>query len=319
MASPVLSRAVASLLAAALATCSAPAPGAPRSAAGGADPAPPETQRRAPSAAGQWPDDPPTGFMKKVALESMTKHPRAFYHLGVPDDYTPEKAWPLMVLLHGGPHAGADNLVPFFRRGLTAKGVINVYPQCLTPQLLAWNYPHEMAYVLRIIRQVGRTYRVDDRRIYLVGHSMGGGGAWCQGAVLRDVWAGIAPLSAWYGASPRPKAEWYKGLPIYIIHGEKDRHVPVQNAHLAMRDLKRIGHAEHVYVELEGVGHGFFHPWKEVGAPEIGKLVAWLLAHRRPRPANLAAAAESLAAWGKPFGWSPTGSPVGGYEQDESP
>ncbi len=263
------------------------------------------------------PKDPPTGFMKKVRLEALSDHPRAFFHLDVPAEYTTEKAWPMMVLLHGGPAAGADNLVPFFRRGLEAKGVIQVYPQCLRPQLLAWNYPHEMAYVLQIIRQVGETYRVDPRRIYLTGHSMGGGGAWAQGAVLRDIWAGIAPLSGWYGAQPRPRPEHLTGLPIYIIHGDKDRNVPVANARLAVQDLNRLGHKDFVYRELEGVGHGIFAPWDKVGAPEIGQMVAWLLARQRPAPANLADATRALAEWGKPFGWTPTGGPIGVYADEK--
>ncbi len=263
---------------------------------------------------GDWPADAQTGFQKNVHVEVMKEHPRALFHLSVPKDYTPEKAWPLFILLHGS-NADAGNMVPFFRRGLEEKGVISVYPQSLTKQMLAWNYPHEMANMIQIIRQLGKTYRIDDRRIYLAGHSMGGGGAWCQGAVLRDLWAGIGPLSGWYAATPRPDARRYLGLPIYFIHGAKDKNVPVQLSRMADADLKKLGHKDYVYVELEKAGHGVFDPWKTVGAPELGKMVAWLLAHKRPAPANLAAATASLAAWGKQFGWTPTGTPVGAYRE----
>lgn len=266
---------------------------------------------------GKWPADAPTGFHKKVKLDVMAKHPRAYYHIAIPEKYTREKQWPLFILLHGGPHgAGADNMVPFFKGGLMKRGVISVYPMALEEQLLAWNYPHEMAYILQIIRQVGTTYRIDPKRIYLTGHSMGGGGAWAQGAVLRDTWAGIGPMSGWFKPTPAPDVKLYKGLPIYILHGEKDRAVPVRLSRMADSALKKIGHKDYVYRELEGVGHGVFAPWKKVGAPEIGKMVAWLMAHERPKPANLKAAMVRLAKWGKAFGWTPTGSPVGSYEDD---
>jgi predicted peptidase len=265
-----------------------------------------------------------TGRIDKVRLAG-TKNKNAWFHLAVPKQYDPKQAWPLMIVLHGGPGGrGPDDIVSFFRGGLQAQGVISVYPKSLVKQLLDWNYPHTGAYLLAIIRQVARTYRIDPRRIYLVGVSMGGGGAWAYGAIFRDVWAGIGPISGWYRPNPFPSAKRLKSLPIYCLHGQKDRAVPAQRSRMAVSELKKLGHEvlqlekledlakvgseTMVYREVPGARHNVFVPWKSQGRAELGKLVGWLLAQKRKEPADLDAAAKALAEWGKPFGWSPGGT-----------
>ena len=160
---------------------------------------------------GGWPKDAKTGAINKVPLVGAD-NAEAWFHLAVPANYSPEKAWPLMIVLHGGPGGrGPDDIVSFFRGGLTAKGVISVYPQAMERKLLAWNYPHESARLIATIRQVARGYRIDPCRTYLVGVSMGGGGAWANGAVLHDIWAGIGPIAGWFGPTPAPAASGDSG------------------------------------------------------------------------------------------------------------
>lgn len=272
-----------------------------------------------------------TGSVGKVAVEGA-KDDGAWFHLAVPEGYSPERQWPLMIVLHGGPGGrGPDDIVSFFRGGLTEKGVINVYPNGIKRQLLEWNYPHAGAYLLAIIRQVTRTYRVDPCRIYLVGTSMGGGGAWAQGAVLRDVWAAIGPIAGWYQPSPAPPAEWLKEQRIYCLHGEQDNAVPVSRSHQAVRAMQQLGHkvlelkdldelnadvkATMIFREVPGGQHNVLVPWDSQGRFELGKMIGWLLTQRRPQPADLDAAEKSLAQWGqKQFDWTP-GDVLGTYAE----
>jgi predicted esterase len=271
---------------------------------------------------GGWPADANTGAINKVALAGVDKA-QSWFHLAVPKNYSPQKAWPLMIVLHGGPGGQADDIVSFFRGGLTAQGVISVYPQAMENRLLDWNHPDESARLIAIIRQVARTYRIDPCRIYLVGCSMGGGGAWANGAVLRDIWAGIGPIAGWYAPSPAPPAEWLKGMPIYCLHGQDDAAVPVSRARLALEEMKKIGHdvlvvekledfkaigkETFVYREVPGGGHNVLLPWQQQGSRELAKMIGWLLAQKRPAPADIPAAQKSLAEWGKRFGWTPDG------------
>ena len=279
--------------------------------------------------AGGFPQKPPTGALNRVPLAGL-KNDRAWFHLAVPPNYSPDQAWPLMVVLHGGPGGGPDDVVSFFRGGLTAKGVINVYPNALDDRLLTWNYPHSGAYLLAIIRQVAQTYRVDPCRIYLVGVSMGGGGTWANGAVMPQVWAGLGPIAGWYQPNPPPPAAGLKGRYIYCLHGALDAAVPAARSRIALAEMKALGHRvlevtdlakfdkigdeTMVYREVPNGQHNVLLPWPTQGKFELGKMIGWLLAHRRATPADLPAAEKSLAEWGKQFQWTPGGGGAGREE-----
>jgi len=303
-------------------------------ASGATPPASAPASRPAPKdfagSAGGFARDAKTGAINKVAVEGANEK-AAWFHLAVPQAYTPDRAWPLMIVLHGGPGGnGPDDIITFFRGGLLAQGVISVYPNAIQKQVLEWNYPHEGANLIAIIRQVAKTYRVDPSRIYLVGVSMGGGGTWATGAVMRDVFAGLGPVAGWYQPTPAPPAEWLKGVPIYCLHGEKDSAVPVNRAQLALKDMKRIGHEvlevanladfkaigkeTMVYRVVPGGQHNVLLPWATQGRLELGKMIGWLLAQKRSAPADLEAAEKALADWGKKFGWEP-GGVLGKYRE----
>lgn len=279
-----------------------------------------------------WPKEAETGFQKKVWLlaeSGKALHKKAWFHLSVPKAYTPDKAWPVAVILHGGPGGKPDDIVGFFRGGMDAQGVISVYPNAMVHQLLEWNYPHSAAYTLSILKQIAHTYRIDASRLYLMGVSMGGGGTWVQGALGREVWAAIGPISGWFGASQSPDTALLKDMPIYIMHGKKDRQVPAllsRRAVAALKALKRdvkvceetpkpadIANAACVYREIADGKHNCFLPWKKHGQVELGLMVSWMLQQRRDTPADLDKAMQRIADHGRKFGWHRQGSPVGNY------
>lgn len=284
--------------------------------------------------AGGWKADAPRGDQQRAV--PGIERPGARYLLAVPPGYTPEQAYPLWIVLHGS-GARPEDMAGVFRGGLTQRGAISVFPAALDRRLLEWNHPDEGMWLVRIVLDVAATYRIDPQRVYLAGHSMGGGGTWAMGAVLADLWAGLGPMAGWYAATPRPDPAWLDGLPIYCLHGDQDRNVPVEMSRMAMEALGRRKRAlrtftarpeakdlvglDVVYRELPGVAHNCFQPWKELGAPEVGVLVGWLSAQRKARPADLQAATARLAQWGKQFGWSPEGGPLGRYadERTEAP
>ena len=281
-----------------------------------------------------WPKEPETGFQKKVWLladSGKALHKNAWFHLSVPKGYSPDKAWPVVVILHGGPGGKPDDIVGFFRGGMDAQGVISVYPNAMVHQLLEWNYPHSAAYTLSILKQIARTYRLDPSRLYLMGVSMGGGGTWVQGALGREVWAALGPISGWFGASLSPDTTLLRDMPIYIMHGKKDRQVPALLSHravAALQALKRevkvcketpepadVADDTCVYREIAEGKHNCFLPWKKHGQVELGLMVSWMLRHRRDSPADLDKAMQRIAEHGRKFGWHPEGSPVGNYGQ----
>jgi predicted peptidase len=84
--------------------------------------------------------------------------------------------------------------------------------------------------VMNVLDLMKKEFNVDDRRIYLVGHSMGGAGALFLGIKHKDIWAAVAASSAAVRTNLHTpdELEQATGLPIMFMHGDADRAVPVQ-------------------------------------------------------------------------------------------
>ena len=107
---------------------------------------------------------------------------------------------------------------------------------------------------LHVLEFVTKEYGVDPERIYLFGHSAGGAGTWHLGQKYPEKWAGVAASAAPTRADGFP-FDRLKGMPILVLHGDKDDEVPVtmsRNMDKAMKDRGQ----EHTYLEVAGATHG---------------------------------------------------------------
>ncbi|MCC6546967.1 alpha/beta fold hydrolase [Candidatus Sumerlaeota bacterium] len=105
--------------------------------------------------------------------------------------------------------------------------------------------------VWEALDDVRKDLPIDEDRIYLIGHSMGGWGTWNLAASKPDVFAAIVPMSAWAPLDLLGNVEYLNPL---IIHGDKDPAVDVQRSRDADAVLTELG-IPHKYIELPGVGH----------------------------------------------------------------
>ena len=105
--------------------------------------------------------------------------------------------------------------------------------------------------VLQVLSRMRRDYKVDDRRIYLLGHSMGAIGAWSLEAKLPALWAAVA---AFAGTGTPSSAARFKDIPQYVVHGDADPTVPVSGSRTMVAEMKKLG-TEVTYVEVPGGGH----------------------------------------------------------------
>ena len=64
--------------------------------------------------------------------------------------------------------------------------------------------------VMEVLRLMKADYKVDESRIYLIGHSMGAIGTWALGAKYPDIWAALVPFS---GVGAPTLAETHEGHP----------------------------------------------------------------------------------------------------------
>jgi predicted esterase len=207
-----------------------------------------------------------------------TVQPYRFY---VPANYDAKNKWPMIVALHG--MGGDEN--SFFtgydngaiRRVAEERGYIVVCPKGRGPYSMYLASAERD--VIDVINEMKRDFSIDDDRVYLMGHSMGGYGSWSIAVDNPDLFAAIAPISG--GGTPfsRPKLKAIAHVPWVVVHGDKDPTVPVEESRKMVKAGKELG-AEIKYIEVPGGSHG------DVVVPEFKDIFDWFDAHkRRPKAA----------------------------------
>jgi predicted peptidase len=107
-----------------------------------------------------------------------------------------------------------------------------------------------------VLALVKAEFNVDERRTYLLGHSMGGQGALYLGVKYAPTWAAIAAIAPAVERSPSPNIlESVKAMPIILVHGDADPSVPVASTRLWVDKLKELG-MTYEYHEIPGGDHG---------------------------------------------------------------
>lgn len=210
---------------------------------------------------------------KKLLRRNIVRKVRCQYLVFLPKDYDQsKKKWPLILFLHGSGERGAD-LNKVKRHGV-AKVVeqspdfpfIVVSPQC--PEGVWWST--EMLAVL--LDEIEKNYRVDKKRIYVTGLSMGGFGTWQLAIENPDRFAAIAPICGGGNSHLVPKI---KHLPVWVFHGAKDEIVPIEESREMVRALRKAG-GRPKFTIYPRAKHD---SWTE--AYENKQLYQWFLKHQR--------------------------------------
>jgi poly(3-hydroxybutyrate) depolymerase len=107
--------------------------------------------------------------------------------------------------------------------------------------------------VLHVLDLVRNEFNVDSKRIFLMGHSMGGGGTWYLGTKYPDLWAALAPAApAIYSSPDALKA--VVDLPVIVVQGDKDALVKVDVTRQWVAKMKELN-MKYTYVEVPGGDH----------------------------------------------------------------
>jgi len=162
--------------------------------------------------------------------------------LRVPDDYDPERAWPLVVFLHGSGECGTDGL----RQTQVGLGpAVAARPDrwpCLVlmPQKPSdaeeWEEHEDL--VLAAIADVRSAWHVDPDRIALTGISQGGHGTWLIGARHPELFSCLAPVCG-YGRV-RTIAPRVAALPVWAFHGLRDDVVDPAETTAVIQEIRRL-------------------------------------------------------------------------------
>lgn len=108
---------------------------------------------------------------------------------------------------------------------------------------------------MNVLAMIRKEFTVDDNRIYLMGHSMGGGGALHMGEKYSTIWAGVAGIAPAAFGFQWSADNKLKEVPLLLIQGADDPMVrPAASQQLAdqLKELKF--HSE--YKLLPGFDHG---------------------------------------------------------------
>jgi predicted peptidase len=205
------------------------------------------------------------------------------YALFVPTHYDATKKWPLIVGLHGAGRPydwlmGYEGIIDFAQRdgfimvtplGYHPRGGFGVprapaaaaaAPAANTPASER-PLPANIAElsekdVMNVFDIVRKEFNIDANRIYLWGHSMGGGGTYHLAAKYPDIWAGLALAAP---SPPRELAslERFQHIPVLIMHGNEDQTIPIARARETVAKMKQLG-MQYVYVEVKGGDHSLF-------------------------------------------------------------
>lgn len=107
--------------------------------------------------------------------------------------------------------------------------------------------------VMNVLAMVREEFNIDDRRIYLMGHSQGGGGARHIAEKYPDIWAGVALLApALFGGGPTADSPLTK-IPLLLAVGDQDSLAASMKTFSEQLDALKVKHG---YVLKEGLDHG---------------------------------------------------------------
>ncbi len=216
----------------------------------------------------------PTGFLdRQVVVDGVTYK----YQVYVPQAWTAQKKWPVVLFLHGAGERGEDGLLQTevglpsaIRRTPERFPAVVVMPQCRKNAW--WNQPAMTAQALRALEQATVEWNGDTARTLLTGLSMGGYGTWSIASKFPGRFAALVPICGGIGKRPLPAtvqvpfpgegstdphatvAQQIGKTPVWVFHGAKDPTVSVDEARKMVEALKAAG-GNVRYTEYPEAGH----------------------------------------------------------------
>ena len=195
------------------------------------------------------------------------------YSLYVPSTYDASTPTPLIVLLHG---LGSTPARIIRYEGLTdlaeERGYIVVAPMGYNER--GWygsrgpgrastrgdaaNDPENLGElsekdVMAVLALALEELNVDRDRVYLAGHSMGGGGTWHLAMKHPDLWAALGPVAPAIYTSPDALSA-IRHIPVIVIQGDADELVSVEVTRRWVAEMEELG-MTHRYIEIAGGDH----------------------------------------------------------------
>ena len=180
---------------------------------------------------------------------------RGGFSVYVPEYYTPDRAWPLVMALHGGSGNGRGFLWSWLRDA-RSRGAILIAPTATGTTWALMGEDTDTPNLVRILDAVRSRWNINSTRMLLTGMSDGGTFCYVTGFESTSPFTHLAPVSATFHPlmAEMADAERLRGLPVHIVHGKLDWMFPVQVARQTSQALSAAG-ANVTYRELDDLSH----------------------------------------------------------------
>jgi phospholipase/carboxylesterase len=194
---------------------------------------------------------------------------RGGFSLYVPEYYTADRAWPLVMALHGGSGNGRGFLWSWLRDA-RSHGAVVVAPTATGPTWALMGEDADTPNLARILGFVQSRWNIDSSKLLLTGMSDGGTFCYVTGLESGSPFTHLGPVASTFHPLMAEMADAgrLRGLPIYLVHGRLDWMFPVQVARQTHEALSAAG-AEVTYREIDDLSHCY--P-REINAP----MLKWL-------------------------------------------
>src|SRR5215813_10785582 len=171
-------------------------------------------------------------------LTTQAERQTVYYTLRIPPGYDGHTALPVILCLHFGGQPSEFyggrflNLIPI--PGLGSLAALLVAP---TTEQSGWATPTGEAAAFAALAAVEQHLAVDTRRLVVMGYSMGGRGTWHLAAKFRQHFVAAIPIAG----TPRDiELANLRDLPLYVVHSEADRRVPIEDTAKAVERLQAM-------------------------------------------------------------------------------
>lgn len=152
----------------------------------------------------------------------------------LPDGYhASNDKYPVVIFLHGYKEKGTSSTdAKLIQRDLPRVAYVGLpkyvkfgqkYPFILiSPQLKSQYGSWPSSYVIEVLNDIKKTLRIDEKRIYLTGLSLGGFGVWKTAGDYPDIFAAIAPVCSGGNALDKAQAIARANVATWAFHGGSD-------------------------------------------------------------------------------------------------
>lgn len=220
------------------------------------------------------------------------------YRILLPENYNPKTKYPLVVFLHGAGERGDNNEAQLthganlFVSKQSEFPAIVVFPQCRKDSYwssvkIDRNQPKnrfvydynastqtpDLTAVIELVGDLQKQFKIDRKRLYIMGLSMGGMGTFEAITRHPKLFAAAVPICG--GGDTSLVSNFAKKVPVWVFHGADDSVVHVDYSRSMVKAIEAArGNVK--YTEYPGVNH---NSWDNAFADP--DLLPWLFKQKK--------------------------------------